>query len=94
VREKVNESEILKAAVGVSMTAAVAAVASHVRVRERVARLEERVTAIGEKIDETLGGVSRLEQNATKQALQTDRVAIKVDAIMDTIQARQTRGDR
>jgi hypothetical protein len=90
----VGEDEILKAVAGVSMTAAVAAVASHVRVRERVARLEERVRAIGEKIDETLGGVSRLEQNASAQALQSDRVAIKVDAIMDTLQARQLRGDR
>jgi len=92
MRGTVDQIEFLKILTGVSASAAVAAVASHVRVRERVARLEERVTGIGEKVDQTLGGVARLEKNATAQNLQTDRVAIKVDAIMETLQARARRG--
>ena len=87
-----EDLEIWKLLAGISSTAAVAAVASHVKVRERVARLEERVAAIGEKVDATLGGVERLETNARAQALQTDRMAIQVEAIMDTLQRRPMPG--
>jgi hypothetical protein len=87
-----DEIEFFKVVAGISSAAAVGAVASHVRVRERVARLEERVITLSEKVDATLGGIQRLETNGRAQALQTDRMAIQVEAIMDTLQRRPMPG--
>ena len=87
-----DDLEIWKFITGLTSAAAVGAVASHVRVRERVARLEERVEAIGEKVDATLGGVSRLEKSGQFQALQIDRMSIQLEAIMDTLRGRPMPG--
>ena len=59
-----DQIEFFKVVAGLSSAAAVGAVASHVKVRERVARLEERVAAIGEKVDAALGGGAGLATNA------------------------------
>jgi len=81
-------AELWKVLAGVSATAAGAVVASHFKLRERVTRVEERVTALTEKVDDTLSAVMRLEETSRTQALLTDRMAIQVDSIFDTLKSR------
>jgi len=82
------DSEVWKIVAGTAAAAATAVVGSHLRVRERVTRVEERVTALGEKVDATLETVLRLEETGRATALQTDRMAIKVDSIFDVLAGR------
>jgi hypothetical protein len=84
--------ELWKLLAGGSATIAAGAVGSHLRVRERVARLEAQVEAVGEKVDHTNAAAERLEEAARGQALQADRIAIQVESILDTLSRRAMPG--
>ena len=84
--------ELWKILAGGSATIAAGAVGSHLRVRERVARLEAQVEAVGEKVEHTLAATDRIESAAREQALQSDRIAIQVESILDTLRSRAMPG--